>query len=62
MSDKKDEHLIEELNETIQKKDNRAPMEKPRVIFCSKQAKRSRGPESTKSNYKNGQCKRKKYL
>jgi len=52
MSDKTDEPLIEELNETIQKKDPIEPMEKTLVTFCVKLAYRSRAPESTKSNYK----------
>ena len=36
MSDKTDEHLIEELNETLQKKDPKEPIEKTLVTFCSK--------------------------
>jgi hypothetical protein len=46
MSDKTDEHLIEELNETIQKKDPKELMEKTLVPFCSKQTYRSRAAES----------------
>ena len=36
MSDKTDEHMIEELNETIKKKDPKEPIEKTLVTFCSK--------------------------
>jgi hypothetical protein len=36
MSDKTDEHMIEELNQTIQKKDPKEPIEKTLVTFCSR--------------------------
>jgi hypothetical protein len=36
MSDKPDKHMIEELNQTIQKKDPKEPIEKTLVTFCSK--------------------------
>jgi hypothetical protein len=52
MSDKTDEPMIEELNETIQKKDPTEPMEKTIVAFGVKLLYRSIAPESTKSNYK----------
>ena len=44
MNDKTDEHIIEELNETIQKKP-KEPREKTLVTFCSKQAYRPRVPK-----------------
>ena len=59
MSDKTDENMIEYLNETIQKKDPKEPMEKTLVTFCSKQAYRSRTPESTIRNLKKGHVKEK---
>jgi hypothetical protein len=52
MNDKTEDLLIEELNETIQKKDPIEPMEKTFVTFCVKLAYRSRAPEATKSNHK----------
>ena len=36
MRDKTDEHMIEELEYTIQKKDPKEPIEKNLVSFCSK--------------------------
>ena len=39
MSDKTDEHMIEELNETIKKKDLKEPIQKTLVPFCSKTGK-----------------------
>jgi len=36
MSDKTDKHMIEELNETIKKKDPKEPIEKTLVTFCAK--------------------------
>jgi len=36
MSDKTDKHMIEELKETIQKKDPKEPIEKTLVVFCSR--------------------------
>jgi hypothetical protein len=36
MSDKTDKHMIEELKETIKKKDPKEPVEKTLAIFCSR--------------------------
>ena len=36
MSDKTDKHMIEELKETIQKKDPKQPVEKTLAIFCER--------------------------
>ena len=36
MSDKIDKHMIEELKETIQKKDPKEPVEKTLAVFCSR--------------------------
>jgi hypothetical protein len=36
MRDKTDEHMIEELNETIKKKDPEEPIEKTLATFCSR--------------------------
>jgi hypothetical protein len=44
MSYKKDEPLLEELKETIQKKDPKEPMEKTLVAFGVKRVYRSRAP------------------
>ncbi len=36
MSDKTDKHMIEELKQTIQKKDPKQPVEKTLAIFCER--------------------------
>jgi hypothetical protein len=36
MSDKTDKHMIEELKETIQKKDPKEPVEKTLAVFCAR--------------------------
>jgi hypothetical protein len=49
MSDKTDEHMIEELNETIQKKDPEDQSRKPHLLFVQKPVYRGRVVESTTS-------------
>jgi hypothetical protein len=36
MSDKTDKHMIEELKETLKKKDPKQPIEKTLAIFCER--------------------------